>query len=425
MVAGNLYFHHMIFSRFAYLTGFLIVTGGIWTRISINGIEFKRTSKDTRFECGQIFEENYEIINNSIYPKIWVRVDDQSDLPSKPASRVVTLIKPHQKRYFQTLLILANRGEYDLGATEISCGDPFGLFLICRIFHSDKKILVFPLIFALEGIIAPQGSLSGGKAHRESIMDATPNASGVRDYQPGDPLNRIHWRTSVRKQRWFVREFDQDPQSNLWILLDGYKNNHFHIVEKDLTTRLEPREAHSYKPERILPKDNFEYGVCIAASLSQYFLKEGRALGLICAGQQYLSLFPEKGERQIIKILENLSYIMPSGNLPFSVLLQTNSDMITNGNSVILITSSRNIEIRAALDILIRKGIPIIMIIIDPYSFGATPVSDNSDWSDQDLGIPSLIIKSDEDLSKSINSQLWGIDSQFHHQYPEYIQQTQ
>ena len=417
MVAASQFFHHMIFSRFAYLIGLVILTGAIWTGLSLRGIIFKRSSKDSRYECGQVFEENYQIENDSFIPKTWLKVDDLSNLPSIPASNVITLIKSHQNRYYQTMLVLTDRGEYTLGPTMISSGDPFGFFEIRKTIPNEKKILVFPLVFNLDYLNTLKGNLTGGRARRESITDTTPNSGGVRDYHPGDPLNRIHWKTSIRQQRWFVREFDQDPQSNLWVFLDGFQENHLRVSQNNVSVHLQPREVHFYKAERILPLDNFEYSVSIAASLSQQFLKDGRAVGLICTGQNTLFLAPEKGERQIIKILENLSYIMPLGELPYAALVQTNADLVTKGNSLVLITSSWDASLQIALDMLIRKSISIYFVYVEPIGFGGFAPYKGSLLDLQDRGIPTTIIRPGDDFSTALGSQIWGVERPFENKY--------
>ncbi len=43
---------------------------------------------------------------------------------------------------------------------------------------------------------------------------------GVRPYQPGDPLRRIHWRTTARRGELIVREFEPPGVQNLGIFLD-------------------------------------------------------------------------------------------------------------------------------------------------------------------------------------------------------------
>ena len=44
----------------------------------------------------------------------------------------------------------------------------------------------------------PEGELPGGLNTLQRAYHTTPNAAGLRDYMPGDPMNRIHWPASAR-----------------------------------------------------------------------------------------------------------------------------------------------------------------------------------------------------------------------------------
>jgi uncharacterized protein (DUF58 family) len=47
----------------------------------------------------------------------------------------------------------------------------------------------------------------------------TPNASGVREYAPGDAFNRIHWKSTARTGEMMVKTFELDPASDIWIVI--------------------------------------------------------------------------------------------------------------------------------------------------------------------------------------------------------------
>jgi uncharacterized protein (DUF58 family) len=42
----------------------------------------------------------------------------------------------------------------------------------------------------------------------------------VRDYEPGDSFSRIHWRSTARRDRLVVKEFELDPLADIWIVPD-------------------------------------------------------------------------------------------------------------------------------------------------------------------------------------------------------------
>ena len=63
----------------------------------------------------------------------------------------------------------------------------------------------------------------GGNSLRKPSLETTPHAAGIREYYPGDPLNRIHWLSSLKRNQIMVKEFDQDPQASVWKYLDAQK----------------------------------------------------------------------------------------------------------------------------------------------------------------------------------------------------------
>jgi uncharacterized protein (DUF58 family) len=69
--------------------------------------------------------------------------------------------------------------------------------------------------------------VTGGDALRRRTHYITTNASGVRDYAPGDPFNRIHWKSTARKDRLIVKEFELDPLADVWLILDLWSGAHY------------------------------------------------------------------------------------------------------------------------------------------------------------------------------------------------------
>jgi len=57
----------------------------------------------------------------------------------------------------------------------------------------------------------PPANLPGEGRFRKRTHYVTPNASGVREYAPGDSFNRIHWRSTARTGEIMVKLFELDP----------------------------------------------------------------------------------------------------------------------------------------------------------------------------------------------------------------------
>jgi len=195
----------------------------------------------------------------------------------------------------------------------------------------------------------------------------------VREYVPGDPRNRIHWPSTARRNRMMVKEFDQDPQADIWIFLDSQKG-----IQVGQKTLLEIPEIDQlwliqHNLEVTLPPDTFEYSVSVAASISKYFIQKGQSVGLVSAGQNVAILSAERGERQLGKILENLAFLRGEGKLPLLGLVEAQAPHLPRGSVVVLITCSTEKTIEVAIDELAMRNLRPVVILIDPSSFsGAT-----------------------------------------------------
>ena len=98
-----------------------------------------------------------------------------------------------------------------------------------------------------------------------------------------------------------------------------------------------------------LPRDSFEYAVTIAASLTNYYLARDISVGLTTVGREFVSIPPEKGNRQLNKILEQLSIINDDGDLPIASIFEKQKANIPRGSSVVIITAVRIDEIESPI----------------------------------------------------------------------------
>jgi uncharacterized protein (DUF58 family) len=129
----------------------------------------------------------------------------------------------------------------------------------------------------------------------------TPNAAGVRDYAPGDSLNRIHWRSTARRGRLISKEFELDPMADTWLMLDGQRGMHHSLDGPE-----EPLAGGPGLKSVRLPPETEEYTIAAAASVALYVLSRNRATGLVGYGAARLVVQPELAA-QLFRILEALA----------------------------------------------------------------------------------------------------------------------
>ena len=77
-----------------------------------------------------------------------------------------------------------------------------------------------PRLSDLDGLFSSAGG-PGGSARRYLVSRvAGYDLHGVRDYQPGESLRQVHWKTTARRRRLMVKEFEDTPSDEAVVLLD-------------------------------------------------------------------------------------------------------------------------------------------------------------------------------------------------------------
>ncbi len=392
----------VLFYRLSVLWGLLLGITWVWSSASLKGLKFTRSARTLRAQVGQIFEERFDIQNPSIIPRFWLEIVDTSSLPGTDGSRVLTMIQGRQSRSYLARTRLLRRGVFPLGPTEISSGDLFGLFPVRIFLPASDSLLVYPMMVDVRNFPNPPGLLPGGEALRRRTHQITPNAAGIREYEPGDPLNRIHWLSTARRRRMMVKEFELDPLADVWLILDAEKavqcanpqpDQEFHT--KDIWQR--------YKKFTLSPSTE-EYGVSIAASLARSYLRRGRAVGLVGAGQHLALISPDRGGRQLGKILEALALIRAEGGIPLRGLVETQVKHMVRGSTVVLITPTVSNEVALLADYLLQRGLKPVVILLQAESFGGEAGSGELLARVKMLGVPVRLVECDTDLEHALSN---------------------
>ena len=392
----------VMYSRFLYLGVLLTVGSWLWMRWAIRGLRVSRNARVQRANVGDVFEEKFEVANDSRVILPWIEIINQSLIPFAAGSRLFTYMKGHQKLTYLARTWLTHRGGFPLGPTRISTGDPFGFFNTSKEISPAQTLVVLPVIFEIRSFLFPPGLLPGGQVIRRKSSDITPHAAGVREYVHGDAMKRIHWPTSARRDRLMVKEFEQDPQAEIWLYLDSQKDVHYakpHQIEEV------PVEVLMFKkrPKFKLPPSTLEYSISITASLAHYFIGQRRAVGYVSAGQTFSVHSAECSGRQEAKILETLAFVEANGNLSIAALVAVQASQLPQGSSVILITPTVRPDLIHAVDDLQRRFLRPVVVLLDVETFGGVHGTDNLLLSLRERRIPVIVIKCDADLTQALS----------------------
>ena len=351
----------------------------VWSTASIFRFRITREPTSLRAQVGQVLEERLSIANTGFWPKLWLEVRDHSNLPDYNPSRVVSL-GPLASASWLAGVRCRRRGEYHLGPVAVSTGDPFGLFRWTRFVTPTFRLLVYPATIALPQFDLSRGDLSGGSSQSYGPHQPTARAASVRDYVPGDPLSHVHWPSTARARRFIVKEFELDPTSDVWLLLDLQA------------------EAQRGRGE----ESTEEYGVAVAASLAKRLLEVDRAVGLAINDRAPVCVAIDRGPRQLVRVLECLAVVRADGSRRFAEFLLAESFRLSRNTTAIVITPSEDESWVEALKLATRRGAQAIVVFLEPRSFEG--IEGGSDMASALVasGVPVYLVKQGASLAEAL-----------------------
>lgn len=384
----------------AYLLGFLLVITFAWSWVNLNWVHLSRVTRTRRTQVGRPLEERFTLRNTSIVPKLWLEVRDSSTLPFHRSSNVVNSLGPNASTTWRVTTICQQRGRYQLGPIRLRTSDPFGLFPLERDIPQTSNVVVFPMTVEIEQFAVPVGVLPGGDALRRRTHYITTNASGVRDYEPGDSFSRIHWRSTARRDRLVVKEFELDPLADIWIIPDMSRYGHVSGWHPQVppTASDVPAWMKLKLKDFQLPDSTEEYTVTIAASVAQFFLRRDRAVGMLGYGQSNEILQPDRGERQFNRILETLSVLRAQGDVPIEDMLHAESHLFPRGTTVIVVSPTTREQWVTTARQLSRRGLRVVTILVNPETFGGEESAGGLYYLLQASGQLAYLINQGDDL---------------------------
>lgn len=343
----------------------------VWARALARSLSLTREMRYDWAQVGDRLEERFTVTNHSFIPATWVEVNDHSNIPGYQPSRATTIGGKDTNHWIMEG-VCTRRGLYTLGGTTLSTGDPLGIYTVNVDDPASTMLLVLPPVVPLPSIALSPGGYGDSGRPRDRAPQQTVSAASVREYQPGDSMRLIHWPSSAKHDKTFVRLFDGTPSSDIWILLDLDRS--VQIGDDWNSTE--------------------EHGVILAASLADRSLRARQDVGLVINGKDLTWIPPHKTAEQRWQILHDLALAQP-GDLKLAEMLQRLGGSIGRHTSLIVITACMEPDWLDTLLPLTWRGISPTVLLLDPQSFGGESSPAYMEMLLQRMGIVCHIITQD------------------------------
>jgi uncharacterized protein (DUF58 family) len=327
--------------------GVLVIGGSyVLTRLGLADLEAGYAVNQLSGHVGENIRVTYTLRNTSRVAKPWLEVHNPTSLPAGLPGRAMSLGR-RSERSWLIRTPLTRRGHFRIEPLQIRTGDPFGFFESSASVGSGVNVTVYPRLEPVPLWRLPSANLDGSQAMRERTLQATPLATTVRPWAPGDAFNRIHWKSTARHGEIQVKEFDLEQTADAWLILDLDR-----------------------APQRGSGDEStVEVAVRVAAAVADKALVENRAVGMTINAHRLAQLQPDRGGRQHLKVMQLLAAVDGDGSTPLIEAMMASLHRIRRGMTTVVITASLDRTWVKPLAAMQTRGIACVVISLDVPAF--------------------------------------------------------
>jgi len=374
------------------LLGVLLVSRWL-TRVWADNLSATRECNRLTADVGDTVAVVVDIANRGPLPIAWCLVEDllprRALLHEPPSLRVdgrrvqLSMLPPRGTRKLLYQLQCNRRGYYQLGPLVLETGDLFGLHRRYRVATKPHFLLVFPRVLPLEGYDVSSKRPIGEVRMTHRLYEDPTRIAGVRRYEAGDPLNRVHWRATARTGELHSKVYEPSSIAGATLLLD------YHLASHD--KRHEPFRS--------------EVAITAAASIAHAVYEMGQQIGLVTNGRdaadrirqegwdcdirtrdaarraasmrdtsdrlQPIVVPTRRGADQLMRILETLARVELTDGLTLSQLVTETTSRLPRDATVIVILPRVTADDAITLGNLRRHGYAVtaILNLFDEFDF--------------------------------------------------------
>ena len=348
-----------LFFYLLYVLFGIVVLGRLWASRALKAVTIRRIHADRVFQ-GDTVDVRLEVTNSGWLPVLWMRLHDMvpATLGAPGLFRQVVSLAPHERLDLAYTLSANRRGYYQLGPLVAHSGDLLGSAAIqADPLRKDGGgfVIVYPRIVPLRDLGFPSQSPFGILPSRRQIFEDPTRIRGVRDYQRGDSLRRIDWKTSARVGALQVKRYEPAIalETAIFLNLDG---GDYPVAHQGTATEL---------------------SIVVAASLAAHLVEKRQAVGLSTNGRDPLaapsvtaSTLPlRKGRDHLIHLLDLLARVEVAAEAdapPFLEVVSRESVGLPWGSTAVLITAQPSDGLFDSLLALRRRGLGVILVMTSP-----------------------------------------------------------
>ena len=357
-------------------TGLLLVVGAawIWVRLANRPFRVRRGWGDSEHVEGDDVPVLVELnATTSVLPAAATlvervgRLGEQRHLLRRNGSRLSV-------RY---MLRRLPRGRYSFEDVRVEIADPFALESVEIDLPAPGALLVYPRLVKLDRLFSDSGTQSHDGRRLLLRRHSGFELHGVRQYEQGESLRRVHWRSTARRGQLMVKELEDAPRDEIAVLLDA---------------------------DRVaVVGESFDVQVRAAGSILESFVRRGRRAVLVVNSERHDVQQVHSAAADWRRALELLAAAEPTGTATAERLLAAHDSPVARALELVVVTARLE---RGLVDRLVQRALSrrkVSLVYVDAASFnGATRRPEPLLLRLDAAGIPIAVVRSGDRLETAL-----------------------
>ena len=367
----------------------IIATTDIWATYCLRQLRYQRQFSEQRALFGEQVTLSLSVENAKLLPLPWLEIEDTVPRALTMMGQKVRvsfvgdtaiLENLFSARWYERVtrrytLNCNARGVHKFGPTVVRSGDVFGFISNEEALANWQYLLVYPLVAPLTSFSLPSRHPFGDRRAPRRLLEDPSRVIGVRDYVYGDSLRRVHWKATARAMQLQSKIYEATTTYTMIIFLNI--NTLFDTV-------------YGLQPELQ------ELAICAAASVSDWAINEGFAVGLYANTLMFMPeeqvhsestsendeeqvidatvtaqlkrrrihLPPATSEEQRKRIMDMLARIQPYFGSTLEDVIQAERTSLPAGATIVVITSSITDHLLDTLGRLKQSGHEVTILFV-------------------------------------------------------------
>jgi uncharacterized protein (DUF58 family) len=353
-----------------------------WVHLADRPLRLHRATRMAEYVEGDDVEVTVEVEQERRLTPASVVLEERID---RLGPRVTPLERHRRRLAGSYVLPKLPRGRYSFPEARAVLEDPFGLERIEVALPAAGAVVVYPRLAELDGLFS-EGGLGLHEGRRLLLRrPAGFDLHSVREYEEGESLRKVHWRSTAHRGQLMVKELQDSPRDEVAVFLDAQAAG---VVGTPLDS-------------------SFDVQVRAAGSILQVHARRGRRALLVISSRVVESARVHSFEGDWRGALELLAAAEPTGERPAAALIGDEAGPAGQAQELTVVTA---LLAPPLVDRLLQKALArrrVSLVYVDPASFAAPANGATREpglLRLQAAGVAVSVIRRGDDLAARLSS---------------------